>query len=82
MITIVLVEWKELNSNWRGFVGEGDHEIIDSEYIKSFKEFFFETKEKIKVNAWRRVWGQGEGSLPLSDKLKYNIFYANWKVPA
>ena len=39
---------EELNSNWRGFVGECDHEIIDSEYIKSFKEFFFETKEKNK----------------------------------
>ena len=38
-------------------------------------------RKKIKVNGYRRVWGQGEGSLLLSDKLKYNIFYANGKFP-
>ena len=35
----------------------------------------------LELNIFGRGWGQGEGSFLLSDKLKYNIFYANGKFP-
>lgn len=56
---VISVEWKELNFNWRGFMGEWDNEIIDSEYRNSLKEFFYETKEKYRLmdRAKRRVKG-------------------------